>query len=87
MGFAGAFGDLGLPDNVFLPALLGFNVGIEFGQLAVIGMAFAASLYFKGVLNRAGQVQLYRQVLVWPVSAAIGVTGLWWAIERAFPQG
>ena len=87
MGFAGAFGDLGLPDNVFLPALLGFNVGVEFGQLAVIGMAFAASLYFKGVLSRAGQMQLYRSVLVWPVSAAIGATGLWWAIERAFLQG
>ncbi len=86
MGFAGAFGDLGLPDNVFLPALLGFNVGVEFGQLAVIGMAFAASLYFKGVLSRVGQMQLYRPVLVWPVSAVIGATGLWWAIERAFLQ-
>ena len=87
MGFAGAFGDLGLPDNVFLPALLGFNVGVEFGQLAVIGMAFAASLYFKGVLSRAGQMELYRPVLVWPVSAAIGAIGLWWAIERAVLQG
>tara|TARA_R110000787_G_scaffold89771_3_gene189930 strand:- start:20419 stop:21234 length:816 start_codon:yes stop_codon:yes gene_type:complete len=87
MGFAGAFGDLGLPDNVFLPALLGFNVGVEFGQLAVIGMAFAVSLYFKGVLSRAGQMQLYRPVLVWPVSATIGAIGLWWAFERAIFQG
>lgn len=87
MGFAGAFADLSLPDNVFLPALLGFNVGVEVGQLAVIGMAFAASLCFKGVLSRAGQMQLYRPVLVWPVSAVIGATGLWWAIERAFLQG
>ena len=87
MGFAGAFGDLGLPENVFLPALLGFNVGVEFGQLAVIGMAFAASLYFKRVLSRAGQMQLYRPVLVWPVSALIGAVGLWWAFERVFLLG
>jgi len=87
MGFAGAFGDLGLPDNVFLPAVLGFNVGVEFGQLAVIGMAFAASLYFKRVLSRAGQMQLYRPVLVWPVSALIGAVGLWWAFERVFLLG
>tara|TARA_R110000787_G_scaffold3532_2_gene13526 strand:+ start:5839 stop:6654 length:816 start_codon:yes stop_codon:yes gene_type:complete len=87
MGFAGAFGDLGLPDNVFLPALLGFNVGVEFGQLAVIGMALAASLYFKRVLSRAGQMQLYRPVLVWPVSAMIGAVGLWWAFERVFLLG
>jgi hypothetical protein len=87
MGFAGAFGDLGLPENVFLPALLGFNVGVEFGQLAVIGMAFAASLYFKRVLSRAGQMQLYRPVLVSPVSALIGAVGLWWAFERVFLLG
>jgi hypothetical protein len=76
MGFASAFGDLGLPEDVFLPALLGFNVGVDLGQLAVIGMAFAASLYVKGVFSRAGQMQLYRPVLVWPVSATIGAIGL-----------
>ncbi|KCZ90071.1 HupE/UreJ family protein [Hyphomonas johnsonii] len=87
MGFAGAFSDLGLPQGVFWPALIGFNIGVEFGQLAVIGMAIAAAVYFKGVLRQAGQMQLYRPLLVWPVSATIGAIGLWWAIERAFFQG
>jgi hypothetical protein len=32
-------------------------------------------------------MQLYRPLLVWPVSATIGAIGLWWAIERAFFQG
>ena len=53
----------------------------------VIGMALAASLYFKRVLSRAGQMQLYRPVLVWPVSAMIGAVGLWWAFERVFLLG
>ena len=84
MGFAGAFGDLGLPPGIFWPALIGFNVGVEIGQLAVIGMALAGALIIRGVLKQAGRADLYRLVLVWPVSAAIGVIGLWWAIERAF---
>src|SRR5207342_280783 len=40
MGFAGALKELGLPPSEFLTALLTFNVGVEAGQLAVIGTAF-----------------------------------------------
>ena len=84
MGFAGAFGDLDLPADIFWPALIGFNVGVEIGQLAVIGMAFAVAVLIRGALKQAGRPDLYRPVLVWPVSLAIGAIGLWWAIERAF---
>ena len=84
MGFAGAFGDLGLPPGIFWPALIGFNVGVEIGQLAVIGMALAVAVVIRGALKQAGRPDLYRPVLVWPVSAAIGAIGLWWAIERTF---
>ena len=84
MGFAGAFGDLGLPPGIFWPALIGFNIGVEFGQLAVIGMALAIAILIRGALKQAGREDIYRLVLVWPVSAAIGAIGLWWAIERAF---
>lgn len=84
MGFAGAFGELGLPPGIFWPALIGFNVGVEIGQLAVIGMALAVALAIRSALKQVDRPDLYRPVLVWPVSAAIGVIGLWWAIERAF---
>ena len=40
MGFAGALKELGLPRSEFVTALLTFNVGVEAGQLAVIGAAF-----------------------------------------------
>ena len=40
MGFAGALKELGLPRSEFLTALVTFNVGVEAGQLAVIGAAF-----------------------------------------------
>ena len=38
-GFAGALAELDLPRPRLLSALLGFNVGVEFGQLAVIAGA------------------------------------------------
>ena len=84
MGFAGAFGELGLPPDIFWPALIGFNVGVEAGQLAVIGMAFAVALIIIGVLRQLDRPDLYRTILVWPVSVLIGLIGLWWAFERIF---
>ncbi|CAN0503004.1 unnamed protein product [Scytosiphon promiscuus] len=47
-------------------------------------MALAVCVVMRGALKRAGRTDLYRPVLVWPVSAAIGAIGLWWAIERTF---
>jgi hypothetical protein len=41
LGFAGVLGGLGLPRDEIVPALLGFNLGIEAGQLAVIAAALA----------------------------------------------
>lgn len=40
LGFASVLAEFGLPENAFVPALIGFNVGVEFGQLAVIAVAF-----------------------------------------------
>ena len=40
LGFAGALLDLGLTRSELAPALAGFNVGIELGQLIVIAIAF-----------------------------------------------
>src|SRR5712692_2870573 len=76
MGFAGALKDLGLPRSEFLTALLTFNVGVEAGQLAVIGAAFL----FVGwhCANRTW----YRSRIVVPASAAIAVTAVYWTIER-----
>ena len=37
LGFAGALREVGLPRSEFVTALVGFNAGVELGQLAVIG--------------------------------------------------
>lgn len=40
LGFASVLGEFGLPPGSFVPALIGFNVGVEVGQLAVVAVAF-----------------------------------------------
>jgi len=39
LGFASVLGEFGLPDGTFVAALIGFNVGVELGQLLVIAIA------------------------------------------------
>ena len=40
LGFAGVLSDFGMPSDDFALALISFNIGVEFGQLAVILIAF-----------------------------------------------
>jgi hypothetical protein len=40
LGFASVLGEFGLPAGAFIPALIGFNIGVEIGQLAVIAVMF-----------------------------------------------
>jgi hypothetical protein len=40
LGFASVLGEFGLPQETFVAALIGFNVGVEVGQLAVIAVMF-----------------------------------------------
>lgn len=76
LGFAGVLTELGLPEGEFLPALVAFNVGVELGQLAVIGLA----LLLVGAWAR--KYPWYRSRVVVPGSALIAAVGAWWTIER-----
>jgi hypothetical protein len=48
-GFAGALAELDLPKTHFIASLLGFNLGVEVGQLLVIAAALALGLAMKRV--------------------------------------
>ena len=78
LGFAGVLAELGLPRSEFLPALLSFNVGVEAGQLAVIGLA----ILLLGLPFR--HRDWYRQRVVVPASCLIAAVGLYWSVERVF---
>lgn len=85
LGFAGFFGELGLPPNQFWSALFGFNVGVEIGQLSVVAVAATLLFLLRRRTAPAGREGFdYRHWLVQPVSGVIAVVGLWWAIERTF---
>lgn len=76
LGFAGALTGLGLPAGGFWPALIGFNAGVELGQLSVIAAAFALTFGFRG------KAWYFKGVVV-PVSLLISAVGLYWAVTRA----
>lgn len=40
LGFASVLAEFGLPEASFVPALIGFNVGVELGQILVIAVAW-----------------------------------------------
>jgi len=75
LGFASVLGDYGIASERFAYALIGFNIGVEFGQLAVIGIAFALVGWFI-------HAPWYRARIAIPVSLVIAAIGAYWAIER-----
>jgi hydrogenase/urease accessory protein HupE len=75
LGFASVLKDFGFPPGGFWQALLGFNVGVELGQISVITAAFAATFAFRN------KPWYFPRVVV-PVSLAISAFGLYWAFER-----
>lgn len=77
LGFAAALNDLGLPRRDFFKALLGFNVGVEFGQIAVVAFVYPTL----GLLRPWPR---YRQAIVYPCSVGIAAIALYWTFERLF---
>lgn len=74
LGFASVLNAYGLPDNAVIPALIGFNIGVELGQLAVIAVAFiivvsAMRMSEDGKVNKvAAWVYMAVAVLVVPLA-------------------
>jgi HupE / UreJ protein len=76
-GFASVLTDLGLPSGVLALALVGFNLGVEVGQIAVVGIFLPLAYLLR-------RTWLYRSfVLVGGSSAIVAVAALWF-VERAF---
>lgn len=78
LGFAGALAQLGISGTDLPITMVGFNVGVELGQLTVVlAAAFVMRLVPVASVNR-------RRYLTNPASAAIAVMGLFWAVERTW---
>ena len=75
-GFAGALAEIGLPQDDLVAALLAFNIGVEAGQLLVIGLLLgtiaAARKFAPAALSPAIRAASY----------GIGIIGAYWLIDR-----
>lgn len=77
LGFAGALSRLDLPASALLVGLLGFNLGVELGQLTVIAAGLVLTIWLR-------DPDRYRKAVVIPGSLAIAAMGAYWMIERLF---
>jgi hypothetical protein len=76
-GFASVLADLGLPRDALVLALVGFNAGVELGQLAIV----VAFLPLAWALRRSA---LYRRGVMVGGSLLIAALAALWLVERAF---
>jgi len=76
LGFASVLADFGMPESRYAAALIGFNIGVELAQLAIL---FAA--YFSITIWFTSKEKFHNYITV-PGSVAIGVVGLYWTWDR-----
>jgi hypothetical protein len=75
-GFSSVLIDLGLPSHELIGALLGFNLGVELGQAAIV-VALVPALFW---IRRT----VAYQALLWAGSGAVAVIATLWSYQRCF---
>lgn len=76
LGFASVLADFGLGADNFVAKLIGFNVGVEIGQLSVIAVAFLTlAVLF-------GSHDWWHRRIAAPVSVSIALIAAFWVLER-----
>jgi hypothetical protein len=76
-GFASVLTELGLPTGALALALLGFNLGVEAGQLAIVAL-------FLPLAYALRTTALYRRWIFHAGSLAIALVAAVWLVERLF---
>ena len=69
-GFSSVLIDLGLPSHELIGALLGFNLGVELGQAAIVLFWLRRTLVY--------------QALLWAGSGSVAVIAALWSYQRCF---
>jgi hypothetical protein len=76
-GFAGALKELGLDAAALARSLVGFNLGVELGQLGIVAIALPLAWW-------ARETRFYRRVVLGGGSVVIAAIAAVWFAERAF---
>ena len=74
-GFAGALSDFGLPSSSLILALVSFNLGVEVGQIAIVGVFVLAVLAGRRMTFSYSPLATCSQV-------AVAAIGAFWVAER-----
>ena len=75
LGFAGALGELGVPTDHYVSALLGFSLGVEIAQVLFGLICFL-------ILHKALKPLFFKRFIYLPLNCFIAVLGLYWLVER-----
>ena len=76
-GFASVLADLGLPQGALVLALVGFNVGVELGQLGIVAVFLPLAFILR-------KTRFYQVGVLKIGSVIVALLAGWWFIERAF---
>jgi len=76
-GFAGVLAEIGLPPGRLAAALLGFNLGVELGQLVIVAVSWPL---LRALLRRE---PAQRRLLIQLGSTPILAAGLYWFLSRS----
>ena len=76
-GFASVLADLGLPQNALVLALIGFNVGVELGQLAIVAVFLPLAFALR-------DTRLYQVGIFKGGSLVVALLASWWLAQRLF---
>lgn len=74
LGFASALAELGLSRDALVGALIGFNIGVELGQLAFVAVVMPPLVW----ASRPGRLPRLPQIL----SGAVALIGIVWFVQR-----
>lgn len=77
-GFASVLGELGLPTDLRVLSLLGFNLGVELGQVLIVCLAVPLAFLIRNTW-------FYLVVVRVAGSVAVALLAAWWLIERLTP--
>jgi hypothetical protein len=76
-GFASALADLGLPTQALALALVGFNLGVELGQMAIVVVFVPLAFWLRAT-------RFYRVGVLMVGSVLVALIAAYWFIQRAF---
>ena len=82
LGFAGFFGELGLPPGQFWSALIGFNIGVEIGQLLFVAAILGAGALLRRLFHASDGVLPPGSRSLRITAYAIGTLSAVWMWDR-----